>query len=190
MKKCGQVLKTDSKEPDWAVNIRTTYVDETNFLKTFNPSIQSKCIQNIERSFVGTAPSLNRLKIAFNYQVTETWLMIQIADLSEYCNIEKKPSEQSIENLANTIITNYGYLKVTELMVFFQKFKSGEYGRFYGVIDNLIITESLVKFLEFRRLQIDIIERRIERERREEESTKKGVTYEEYLKMKEEKKQS
>lgn len=48
--------------------------------------------------------------------------------------------------LARTIILGYGGLKLTEFMVFFQRFKQGFYGTFYGVFDPMVITRSLREF--------------------------------------------
>lgn len=48
--------------------------------------------------------------------------------------------------LARTIILGYGGFKLTEFMVFFQRFKQGLYGTFYGVFDPMVITRSLREF--------------------------------------------
>lgn len=43
--------------------------------------------------------------------------------------------------LARTIILGYGGFKLTEFMVFFQRFKQGLYGTFYGVFDPMVINK-------------------------------------------------
>ena len=48
--------------------------------------------------------------------------------------------------LARTIILGYGRFKLTEFMVFFQRFKQGLYGTFYGVLDPMVITRYLREF--------------------------------------------
>ena len=63
----------------------------------------------------------------------------------------KKPSDEQMTMLCETILANYGYLKVTELMVFFSKFKAGQFERFFGNFDTMVITNSLATFVELRK---------------------------------------
>ena len=82
------------------------------------------------------------------------------------------------------IATEYYYLKVSELMLFFHRFKTGRYGRFYGSVDPLVITTSLRDFVRERGIAYEQHEQE-ERERREKEECKNAITYEEYLRRKE-----
>lgn len=93
------------------------------------------------------APSLVRVARTYGKNVAESWLEIQIFDLGEYAGVKEKPENTQIEQCARTIISQYGYLKVTELMVFFVRFKAGIYGRFYGAVDVLAITTALNDFV-------------------------------------------
>lgn len=167
----------------WQSQIVQTYGTSDNFLKTFNPDLQSKCITFLDRSFVGSAPSLTRIKITYKKEIAEIWIVVQLTDLFDFCGIKDKLTSNTIEILANVILTNYGYLKVTELMVFFQKFKAGEYGKFYGVIDPLLITDALNQFLKFRYKKIDEYQKIKEREERE-LRLKNAITYDDYLRLK------
>ena len=57
-------------------------------------------------------------------------------------------------------------------MLFFQRFKAGHYGHFYGTVDPLVITEALQVFLEYRADRLARIERdrqKTEKLKREEE---------------------
>ena len=54
--------------------------------------------------------------------------------------------EKEYEEIARIIISGYGDFKLTEFMVFFQRFKQGLYGTFYGVFDPMVITRSLREF--------------------------------------------
>lgn len=78
------------------------------------------------------------------------WLKIQLFDLAIFTGV-KKPSNEQMKMLCETILANYGYLKVTELMVFFSKFKAGQFERFFGTFDAMVITNSLVMFIELRK---------------------------------------
>lgn len=78
------------------------------------------------------------------------WLKVQLLDLALFTGV-RKPSEEQIQMLCETILANYGYLKVTELMVFFSKFKAGQFERFFGTFDAMVITNSLASFIELRK---------------------------------------
>lgn len=172
---------------NWQMVIRKKYGNGENFLKLFNPDKQTEYYKHLEKCFMGDVPSLSRLSVSFGTSIAEVWLEIQINDLAAFTGVKKSSEDaeylKQVETLAKTIICAFSYLKVTELMVFFQKFKAGEYGKFYGVFDNLVITEALTKFLEYRKQQIDIALREKENKRRE-QSAKEAVTYEEYLAIK------
>lgn len=55
-------------------------------------------------------------------------------------------TEKEYEEIARIIISGYGDFKLTEFMVFLQRFKQGLYGTFYGVFDPMVITRSLREF--------------------------------------------
>ena len=70
--------------------------------------------------------------------------------------------------LASNISQTYGYLKITELMVFFFQLAGGKYGKFYGAVDPMQIMADLNEFLKYRSVMLD----KIESERRSEERNK------------------
>lgn len=157
------------QQPSWAVEIKNKFGDEVNFLKIFSPDKQSEYFnRDVLKCFSGLAPSLTRTKVTYGLETARFWLNIQISELCTFTAIQEKPSLAQIDMICDVIISNFGYLKVTELMVFFLKFKAGEYGKFFGVIDGLVITEALNKFMEFRKQMIEKAERmQLEREREE-----------------------
>lgn len=129
-----------------AEKCRIRYTSGEEFLKTFNPGLQAKFCKDIKRCFTGAAPSLKILSEAFGDEVTESWVAIQLRDLSEFSGCKDKLSVEQVDQLAKVISMMFPYLKVTELMYFFFLFKSGKYGRFYGSVDGLAITEALQDF--------------------------------------------
>ena len=44
-------------------------------------------------------------------------------------------------------------------MVFFYKLKAGTYGRFYGTVDPIAVSNALIEFTAYRRAQIESYER-------------------------------
>ena len=152
----------------------------------FNPHKQIAFCKNKERCFTGLAPTLNVIDNAFGERITESWLAIQIRDLSEYAGSREKLSTQQIDQIAQTIHLAFGFLKVTELMYFFFLFKSGKFGHFYGAVDGLVITESLREFMKIRNVELERIERE-DRERRKAEQDEREapfrISYEEWQEL-------
>lgn len=121
-----------------------------NFLLKFNPKKQNEYIKHFDRCFIGNALRLNEVSTIYEEKTTIFWLKIQLLDIALFTGVNK-PNDEQITMLCETILSNYGYLKVTELMVFFSKFKAGQFERFFGSFDGMVITESLVTFIKLRK---------------------------------------
>lgn len=132
---------------------------------------------------MGDYPTLTDLKSAYGKNFAAIWLVPQIDNLTLFTGA-KNITEQQHEELAKIISTEYGYLKVTELLLFFHRFKAGHYGRFYGSVDPMVITCALRDFIKERNIFIDQYERDANNLRREIDKQKPKVSYEEYLKLK------
>ena len=145
------------------------YGDGESFAKTFNPSLQTICAQNIERSFLGDAPSLALLSQTYQNEQVNTWIIAHLMDLYKFAGVKEKPSFQQVLELAVMIRVEYYYFKASELLLFFFKLKSGEYGTFYGVVDPMVIMAALIEFKAYRRQQLEIYDREIQRKKREEQ---------------------
>lgn len=156
------------------------YGEREKFLVTFNPDLQRKVCAHTDVCFFGGAPTLGLLNTTYGEQTAAMWLVPQLYNLSEFCGCRDKMTDNQLKECASVIATEFSYLSVTELMLFFHRFKSGRYGRFYGSVDPLVITTSLRDFLKERALAYSKHEQE-ERERlRAEEEAKPKVTWEEY----------
>lgn len=113
---------------------------------TFNPGIQKMVFQNIERAYNGTAPSLAVVKSAYSYDIAVVWIMAQLENLNDFCGVKEKMNTEQMECVADLVLSEYFYLKITELMLFFYRFKCGKYGEFYGVVDPQKVMIALGKF--------------------------------------------
>ncbi len=142
-----------------------TYKTEENFLAVFNPSKQVAFTRDLERAFCGKAPSLDLVAKTFGSGARDNWLDIQLTELAAFAGCKDKFTEHQVQSLIDIIAEEYHFLKVTELMYFFRKFKAGEYGKFYGAVDPLTITCALKEFCDDRRT----ILARIEKQRQEEQ---------------------
>lgn len=157
------------------------YGDGRRFAETFNPDLQKVCAQNVERSFAGDAPTIATAMSAYNIEQVRVWILAQIENLNQFAGTKNKMNPGQMTMLSDIIITEYYYLKASELLLFFFQFKSGKYGELYGSVDPLRITSALVEFASYRRGMISKIEdekRRKESEKSERE--KVAITRREY----------
>lgn len=162
---------TPLKPSEKTYSVICRYGDGESFAKTFSPSLQAICAQNIERTFLGDAPSLALLEQTYPNEQINTWIIAHLMDLYKFAGVKEKPSFRQVMELSVMIRVEYYYLKASELLLFFFKFKSGEYGTFYGVVDPMVILAALIDFKTYRRQQLDFYDREIQRKRKEEERT-------------------
>ena len=103
---------------------------------------------------MGDYPTLNDLRTAYGKQFAAAWLVPQIYDMSAFTGARNLTEKQQ-EQLADILAVEARELKVTELMLFFYRFKTGRYGRFYGSVDPMVVTTALQDFLRERQEIID-----------------------------------
>ena len=177
-----QVSSRDSSQKTKLLVSRYRTVE--SFLQNFNPDYQKAICSSSDECFFGDYPTLIDVRIAYGENVPIAWLVPQLYNLSEYCGCRDKLEGKPLEECAFVIASEYSYLKVSELMLFFVRFKSGRYGKFYGSVDPLVITTSVRDFINERTFAYEQHDREV-RSQREKEERKKAITYEEYLRRKE-----
>lgn len=126
-----------------------------SLLAAFNPQMQVQYTLDKRRAYMGQAPSLGTVGRAFSTGTSKSWVIVQLWDLAEFCGCKTKMDKRQIDELAQLICAEYGYMKLTELMDFFRKFKLGEYGKFYGAVDPMVISCALREYKRDRMAIID-----------------------------------
>lgn len=121
-----------------------------NLLTLFNPGNQIEYTLDQRRAYLGKAPRLELVSKAFAYGTAKSWTAIQLWNLAEFAGCKTKLSIEQIDELSQIICNEYGFLKLTELMDFFRRFKTGEYGKFYGAVDPMVITCALREYMKDR----------------------------------------
>lgn len=159
--------------------ITLAYGNREKFLSTFNPDVQRDICGNPDVCFFGGAPTLGQLNAAYGSQTAAMWLVPQLYNLSEYCGCKDKLEGNPLKECASVIATEFYFLSVSELMLFFHRFKSGRYGRFYGAVDPLVITTSIRDFLKERSSAYYEREKK-EKEEADREAAKSAISWEEY----------
>lgn len=122
------------------------YEHPAKLLALFNPDHQVEYTKDQRRAYLGAAPTLGMVGKAFGDDIAESWLSIQLNNLAEFSGCKTKFSVGQMNEIVGLISAQYGYLKLTELMDFFRRFKSGEYGKFYGAVDPMAITCAMKDF--------------------------------------------
>ena len=146
----GRELTVTGADRAAVVRCVRTYGEARRFLEAFNPSLQGRTMESEERTFAGRAPELCVVRAAYGLPTARAWLSIQLNDLSEFSGVKDKLTPEQIGQLADVILGQYWYLKVSEVMYFLQLFKGGRFGRFYGAVDAMAITEAMQQFLKER----------------------------------------
>ena len=152
---------------------------------TFAPVNLLPFTEDAERCHMGHAPTLAQVRETYGSATPVIWLLPFLYDIQEYCGTKTKWSANQVKQLAQIIAREFFFLKVSELMLFFIRFKSARYGRFFGAEDPMVVMEALQKFNEERGVFYDEYYRR-EQLRAIEERKKGAISYEEYLRLKEE----
>lgn len=148
-------------------------------LAEYSPDRQSAVAANAERYWGGASPVIADLKQMFGRTTAEVWLGIQLQDLSEYAGTRLKLDTRQIDDTARNFVTEYPYITLPEFMIFFYRMKMGQYGRFYGAVDPILIAEAFRTFLAQRSLAIDRKEC-AEKAKKREVQTENAMTREEW----------
>lgn len=137
-------------------------------LKRFNPDNAYLCARNTDKVYLSKAPTLSECAEVYGEDLAHSWLEIQLFNLSEYAGNDKKPDLSQIKEAARSIAACYYFLTLPEMLLFFVRFKAGQYGKFYGAIDFLTVSEAIkTKFLPERRAEAEAAERRKKKEEAE-----------------------
>ena len=151
--------------------------EAVRLLTTYNPSEQVKFARFPERCVCGSAPTLAKIKAEYGEEVMVKWLVIELNDYNNFVGVkeENKNSLEVMKEVAQMIYNRYYHLKLSEVMLFFQRLKYGDYGEMYGSVDAVRILRAFKNFMYDRNRIIDKVAQE-EREKAEAESRKNAIT--------------
>lgn len=170
-----------------------SYGNPASFIRIFSPKVQMYAAEHKRNAFLGKAPSLAIIRETYGKNLLESVLELHIEDLNDFCGTDKKIEGLQSQQLASMIATEYYYMKISEVALFFYYFKTGRYGKFYGAMDALTIMEAIHLFAEERRNEISRFraeDEAKEREKRYQQWQQNAITREEYLRQKAERQKS
>ena len=157
--------------------------DVKELLNDYLPNKQVVLCDDKELCYFGHAPTLIEVSEKHSKKVALIWLVGQITDLMMFSNCKNIINDQQIKELARMINSRFYYLKLTEIMLFFYKFKCGEYGDFYGTVSPISIIRSLNAFRD-ERIGIYEEHRSQELEAKREKDMEGCISYSEWQEMK------
>lgn len=162
--------------------VRQRFGNEQSFLQRVNPDTRNYFGAHTKTAVMGDYPTLNDLDNAYGKGFSVEWL-IPLIDVLSLETTANNPKERQQLELARLIATEYRHFKITELLLFFYRFKTGRYGRFYGSVDPMVIACALRDFAAERADLINTYTQE-ERERQREADLAGCISREEWLKMK------
>ena len=162
--------------PPAIVALQKNYPSINEFLVAYSPDRQTEICYAPEACYFGDSPTLATLTSCYGRGAAEAWLVPEIIDACLFFGLKEQPDTYQLEKLARIIVTNFGYLNVDEVQLFFFYFCSARYRHFYNTFDPSIIILSLRDFLRDRGHAYEEREQR-EREREREEWKKNAITH-------------
>ena len=138
----------DNAESRAKAEIIKRYGTKEQFAATFAPENQARYAMNVRKCINGAAPNLRDMSSAYGYEFAESWLTEQLQYTNLLFGTERKMSIESIRATAQVVLSQYGYLRATEIMLFLTQLCAGIYGKVFGMLDGMFITNALWQFIE------------------------------------------
>lgn len=155
----------------------------------YHPDNIEKFASRPGRCLFGTSPTLTDLRIAYGGRGDMQWLIVQLSTWQEKMNVPTKMTAWQVESCAQSITEAYGHLKASEIALFLARLLGGAYTvDWYGSVSPDKILQALrEQFMPWRNNQFYIREKRMEEQRRDESiGNPNNITYEQWLKEKQE----
>lgn len=128
--------------------------------------------QDEKDCIIGNYPTLFAINQTYGKGASEEWLTYVWTSLSEYAGNKGKLTDYQLREMAISTVMDFGFLKITEIMLFCRRVKAGKFKNIFGVnVDPLQLMTYLETFVEERNIMLSRYEQeeREERERKERE---------------------
>lgn len=124
--------------------LKECFIDLDSFMLKFNPEAQVS-MSDLDEAIFEDSPTLEDIDIAYGEGSAEKWLCPQIEDFFYFAG-EKSFTKEQIKNLASVISKEHKLFKVSQILHFFYRLKSGKYGDFATAISPMFISYSLILY--------------------------------------------
>lgn len=181
--------RADSASPE-IIKLRERYPSVKNLLLEFPTTIQDELLEaGADYDFLAQeedVPTLGMMARAYGVGNANVFVLAHLQFVNMFVGAKEKMQPFQIENLARTIVSEYGFLNVAELCFFFGMFRLGKFGQLYGSVDPLKITSGLNQYVleRNRAIERNNLKRNAERWAFDfDESVRKSATHESYVEL-------
>lgn len=126
--------------------LKKRYQSFNDFSEALNPDMQVYFADE-RKAILSDYSTLEMIEMAYGRNKAVEWLVAQLTDLNTFCGIINMRDDQ-ISKLAKIIYADNKKMKFSEIMLFFFRFKGGNYGHFYGNVEPMVITCALKDFAD------------------------------------------
>lgn len=127
-------------------NLRQHFPSFKEFAKKFNPDSQITFAADERNTIMGEYSTFTTLDLAYGENTSVKWLVIQINDLNKFAGSKTMDKNQT-RSLSFLLASEYKDMKFSMMQLFFYRFKRGDFGKFYGKVDPMVITCALKDFV-------------------------------------------
>lgn len=167
------------------------YPDKAAFVHKFSGAVASQMLQSLgkkEMVINEYFPSLTIASSTYGLDAVKSLVMSYITDHCTICSISAELLQ--IERIADDIIFGYGYLKISEVILFFQMLRSGYFrngdndrAKMFGSLSGQVINDCLYQFKNG--FRSDVLEgyRQEQAKAKRENELSETMTYQERFEM-------
>ena len=102
---------------------------------------------NIQKSLCGEEPTLAQAVEAYTHNNVATWMTGQLTNLCTYMGYSNMPNSTQTEAITDLFLQKYPFLRVTEVMYYFECIKDGRYYEATIKLEPQALIKGMVKYL-------------------------------------------
>jgi hypothetical protein len=170
-----------------AIVLKAKYPKLTDLCVAYHPDKATQFSHYPTRCITGESPTLIDVNLTYYNTSSIVWLIAQLTSLQEQLNVPNKMTVYQIDACAQIITERYGYLKLSEIMLFFARLKGGLYNvDWHGYITpDKLVTALREHFIPYRNDLLHKIEKdRKEREQKKQRNAHDVMTHQEWIEIK------
>lgn len=171
-----------TKQPEWALAIKSHYGEFDKFSVKFSPKIQRYCATNLRRAIEQGVPSFARIITTYGKERIVELISIHVLEMIVSIGEDKDADRHDARFIAEAICDGerFRHLRFTSVLGFFHLLKCGEF-EIYGRVTPRKVLEHFRKYADATRDKEDAIMADIEKqEERKELESKHTISWEQY----------
>ncbi len=134
--------------------------------KVFSPANWGYSVSNAEKSYLASCPTLMQFDALYGHGNASLWVEIQISAMFGASSNKDEGLIDGIRIFSQTFAAQVKTFKLSELLLFFGRYKAGKYDNSYHTFDTRRIGAAFFKeFLPERNAELAAIDRKEEQER-------------------------